>query len=88
MKKYSGWGGTNDEINYLVKAILQSGDPSIADSFPELKERELKSLFCAALASNIVTNELAGQMQFHFENGEDGSENRKKLDELLAKYAI
>lgn len=83
MKKYNGWNGTNDEILWLVKAILNR---NITGNYPELNERELKSLFCAALASNIVTSEIREGMAFQFENGEDGSERRKELDALRDKY--
>ena len=87
MKTYSGWSGTKDEITFIVESILFDDDNGISQSFPELKARELKSLFCAALASNIVVNEIRDSMIFQFENGEDGSKRRAKLNALRDKHS-
>ena len=79
MKKYSGWRGINEDVMYLVRAILNSESPSIADSYPDLSKQELRSLFCAALATNIVTSEIAGNMEFQYENGEMDRKSEKSL---------
>ena len=82
MKKYNQWDGTQAEVLYIAQFIQDS----LAESFPELNKRELKSLFCASFASNLVTSEIREQMIFQFENGEDGSEQRIELNALRDKY--
>ena len=82
MKRFSGWSGTDKELLY----ILAEGTRDFRENYPELTDREFKSLLCASLASNVVQSEIAGHAAFEFDNGHDGSAARKKLDELVGKY--
>jgi hypothetical protein len=82
MKKYSGWNGTDKEIIYILREYTRG----IMEEYSDLTERESKSLLCAALASNMVQCEIAGQAEFQYENGYDGSDERNKLNTLVGRY--
>ncbi|GHV34229.1 hypothetical protein FACS1894187_04360 [Synergistales bacterium] len=82
MRKYSGWSGTDKELLYILKATLLGMDKT----YPELSEREIKSMLCVSLASNTVQAEICERMAYEFEQGEDGSESRNKLNEVVSKY--
>ncbi len=79
MKTFNGWTGVNTEIKFLLDTVLLD----LEEVYPGLSSREIKALLCASLASNVVQNEIREQMAFEYEQGEDGSYSRNKLNALL-----
>jgi hypothetical protein len=62
MRRFNKWDGTAKDMNYIVKAMMLDW----GEKYPDLTIREQKSLLCAALASNLVQNEIAEQMDFWY----------------------
>ncbi len=81
MKTYNGWTGTAPEVKFLMDTVLLD----LEELYPELSRREIKALLCSALASNVVQSEIRAQMAFEYEQGEDGSTSRKRLNEFLGR---